>query len=550
MKIVKQISSLDKVRLSDSLDYGEISKVTLLKGERFSYQIAAKSEEIITGRVEVVSNIKEHIKVFFVQNAVMDYPVAHGNDDCDYITKEPGLMPDILIPAEEQNNIWQIGMQASSVFIEVCLPEKIDAGEYDVTLQIFDEENEENAILFEKTMTIKVVAEVISSQKLIYTRWLYLDCIADAHSVEVFSEKHWSLIDEYAKKAVDAGINMLMIPTHTPPLDTKIGGKRTCIQLVDIEKRDDEYIFSFEKFHRYVEILKKNGIKYFQTAHMFTQWGAKNCPNIKVTENGKSSYMFGWHVSSQSTEYKEFLKQYIPAICDALKNEEILENTYFSISDEPNTENMEMYKMASKIIRSVVGKGKTIDALSEYEFYEKGLVETPVTIVSNIHEFLEHNIENQWVYYCCIPQKTFPNGFLSMPHHRARIMGFLMYKYNIKGFLHWGFNFYNSQVSRYKINPYATTSAGGRFPSGDAFIVYPAENGAYSSLRGKTFFDAVTDMRICQTLERYIGKDAVIELIDEMAGFNVRFDDYPRDKRYIINLHNKMVELIDDFSKN
>ncbi len=103
---------------------------------------------------------------------------------------------------------------------------------------------------------------------------------------------------------------------------------------------------------------------------------------------------------------------------------------------------------------------------------------------------------------------------------------------------------------KYFVFLYVTTSAGGRFPSGDAFIVYPSENGAYSSLRGKVLFDAITDIRICQTLERYIGKDAVIKLIDDMAGFDVRFDDYPRDKRYIINLHNKMVELIDGFSKN
>ena len=51
-----------------------------------------------------------------------------------------------------------------------------------------------------------------------------------------------------------------------------------------------------------------------------------------------------------------------------------------------------------------------------------------------------------------------------------------LYKYKIIGILHWGYNFYNSQFSLEKINPYQVTDAGGAFPSGDAFLVYPGED--------------------------------------------------------------------------
>ena len=131
-----------------------------------------------------------------------------------------------------------------------------------------------------------------------------------------------------------------------------------------------------------------------------------------------------------------------------------------------------------------------------------------------------------------------------MPSYRVRILGFLLYKYNIKGFLHWGFNFYNSQISYHTINPYLTTSAGGAFPSGDPFIVYPSRDGAYSSIRGEVTYDAIQDMDVCLTLERYIGRDAVVKMIYQAAGMDLRFDQYPKGNAFVEDLREMMVRMI------
>ena len=176
------------------------------------------------------------------------------------------------------------------------------------------------------------------------------------------------------------------------------------------------------------------------------------------------------------------------------------------------------------------------------EFYDAGLVECPVTVVNEIHTFLERNIENQWVYYCCGPQWVYTNSILVMPLARIRILGFLVYKYNIKGFLHWGFNFYNASCSRYHINPYLTTSADGAFPSGDGYIVYPGVDTVYPSMRGETMYMAIEDMNLCRTLEEKIGRDEVIKLIDSVAGRDLRFDDYPKDKEFFEKLRNEMMD--------
>ena len=64
-----------------------------------------------------------------------------------------------------------------------------------------------------------------------------------------------------------------------------------------------------------------------------------------------------------------------------------------------------------------------------------------------------------------------------MPSVNNRIIGTQFYKYGIEGFLHWGYNFYFSQLSRHAVNPFLVTDGDYMVPSGDAFSVYPAPDG-------------------------------------------------------------------------
>ena len=120
-----------------------------------------------------------------------------------------------------------------------------------------------------------------------------------------------------------------------------------------------------------------------------------------------------------------------------------------------------------------------------------------------------------------------------------------MYKYNIKGFLHWGLNFYNAEHSLYPIDPYMTTSSDQAFPSGDPFILYPAKNDVYGSIRGEITYEAIQDMNICFALEEKIGREATVKMIDDAAGFSLRFDNYPKGKDYLEKLRRKMISEIE-----
>ena len=74
--------------------------------------------------------------------------------------------------------------------------------------------------------------------------------------------------------------------------------------------------------------------------------------------------------------------------------------------------------------------------------------------------------------------------------------------------------------------------------------MYPGKDGVYPSIRGEVTFEAVQDMNICYALEERIGREAVIQIIDEAAGKTLRFDDYPRSSEYILQLREEIINAI------
>ncbi len=548
---IKQISSLEKVKLKENPEFIEKNSRKAVAGERINYQITIKSDTYSHTEVTLESPFGDAVRVYSVKEVVCDTAYTSPDAENDgYLLNGPGMIPDVLVPMEEQN--WRITLKEKrthSLFVSVDVPEDAKAGKYEIKVKLAAATilvGAQPDTFVEAVYTIDVIPAVMPEQTLIYTRWFYADCIAVYHNLEIYSEKHWEYIEKYINEAVRTGQNMILVPVHTPPLDTEIGTARPCVQLVDIEKTENGYKFGFEKLERFIALAERCGMKYYEIAHMFSQWGAKCAPNIEVTVNGKKELYFGWHVASDSEEYLEFLPQYLTALCEEFDKLGITDRVYFHISDEPSVKQIEKYENAMKRVKPYIGSCKTFDAVSHFEFYELGLIECPVTLISSLAPFLKENIENQWTYYCCGPQGVYPNSFLAMPLYRVRVLGFQLYKYNIKGFLHWGLNYYNSERSRYPINPYVTTSADGVFPSGDGYILYPSKSGAYGSLRGEAMKEALDDMRICQLLEKKIGREKVIEMIDSAAGGELKFNSYPRNNEYLESLRAAMIEKIEN----
>ena len=544
---IKQLSSLEKIFLNSVLEQPEYTEASALQGEVFSYQIAYRITETETPylpfTVEVDSDLEEFLTVRCVKNVPSELPAyatMFGGTDEDYITTAPGLFPDLLTPCEEE--LEAVNHEWKALWITVHLPKNAKAGEHTIRVSLkFAQET------LHLSFRLHVIGTCLPEQSLIYTQWFHGDCLYSYYQEKPFSERHWSILEGFIQAAADNGINMLLTPLFTPPLDTAEGKERPTIQLVEITKTGETYTFDFSKLRRWIAMCRKCGIRYFEMPHFFTQWGAKYTPKICVSENGNISKKFGWHVLATSAEYRQFLEQFVPALRDELKAQGVEEQTFYHISDEPMEKHKEQYNQAKQAVLDLLPKDRVIDCISDYSMYEQGVVNQPVVSLDHISRFLEHSVKGLWGYNCCAQTREVSNRFMAMPSWRNRIAGVQLYRYDIKGFLHWGYNFYYSAHSRKKIDPYQTTDALNAFPSGDAFSVYPGKDGKpEESIRLVVFHEALQDMRALQLLERFAGKEKVLQLI-EKDGKPLTFTEYPREAGYLLHLREQVNREIEKY---
>lgn len=544
---VKLLSSLEKVFSAEAPSSAEYTAASCLKGERFSFQLACfvdmeeeKWMNSASVNIRINSGLQEHIRLYTVTEVPVRLPRWNSHDDY-FLRQTPGLYPDLL---EKSFGAFKIlHNQWRGLWVEVEIPQCAQAGRQDIEILLFDEK--EN-LLASRVFELTIIGAVLPEQKLMCTQWFHCDCLSTYYKVEALGEEHWRLIENYFANYAAYGGSMVLTPMFTPALDTEIGAERPTVQLVDIEETDNGYSFCYKDLDRYMDLAEKYGIRYFEMAHLFTQWGAKFTPKI-VLSTGKR--IFGWDVPATDDRYVRFINSFLLSLKAHLTEKGRLSRCFFHVSDEPSDENLESYRAALEVVQDVLAGCNMIDALSEYKFYEMGLVKTPVPANNAMETFIEQGVEPLWTYYCCCQgDQNVSNRFMAMPSSRNRILGLQLYKFNVKGFLHWGYNFWYSQNSRKEIDPYFVTDAGEAFPAGDPFLVYPGADGKPApSIRQMVFHEALQDQRALSLLEEYMGRDAVISWLEALSGQEITFTQYPHGSEYLLFIREEINKKIADF---
>lgn len=522
------LSSLEKVFADERPSAMQYGCFSMLSNERLSFQVAFCCEKSSAVTVAATGRLSEKAKIYFVKDIPVGTACSEGSDDF-YLRKASGNYPDCLIPVDGEIKVD--GGKWYSIWIEVSPDGEVGKSELCVKIKSSFEEDA-------KELEIDVIDAALPKQELIYTNWFHADCICNYYGVEPFSDEFWRICENFIRTAVIHGMNCILTPVFTPPLDTRVGGERRTVQLVKIRHSGGKYFFDFSNFRKWVSVCRKCGIEYFEINHLFTQWGAKHAPKIVALDRkGREKKIFGWFTRTSSKAYDDFLRQFAAAFIKVAESEEIKDKCFLHVSDEPNEKQLETYAKRAKLIEEIFPGFKVIDALSELEYYKRGVVKQPIPCEDSINDFIG-NVPELWTYYCCGQGYSYlPNRFLAMPSVRNRVLGMLLYKYDIKGFLHWGYNFYNLQYSVKAIDPYKISDAGGSFPSGDSFIVYPSPKGeAYESLRLKVLYNGFEDMRALKLLESKIGRDKVLEFIDKDLFKPLTFMEYPHENDWLIGM--------------
>lgn len=513
----------------------------------------AMVQELFSVKIESEPFTADIYKVGLIS---VEMPCQPGADGF-FISKEAGLYPDPLIPLKE-DTIGYISEQYRSLWISWKIPEDAKPGEYTAHIRIKTSAGKfrmsgiidppDDYQIIDIPVVLSIGSCKLPYQRIIHKELFHADCLCDYYGVSAWSERHWEICENFLMAAEEHMINEVTLPVFTLCFDTAPYCERTTAQLVKVYVDKGEYSFDFDNVDRWLDLCKKYNVKVIGVPPFFTQWGAVATPPIMAEVDGEYQKWFGWHVPATSSEYRKFLEAFIPELKRHITDKGYdKDHITFRISDEPQPEHLEGFMNARKQLLDLVEDCTVIDSASSLEYYEKGIVPFPEVCMDMVHVFREAKVPRYYTYYCCAQIRDVPNRFMAMPSCRNRVNGVCLYMENVAGFGHWGFNFYNTIYSKYHIDPFHPDHAEDSFPAGDAYLVYPGDDGtAWSSIRSEVQDDAFYDYRSLQLLEELRGREYVENIILEEAGMKeLTFLSYPRTPAFLENLRKRIASEIE-----
>ena len=489
------------------------------RGETIAFQAALRSADEDL-RVAAQAAAPDGVEVQV--RRVRYVPVPHLNtqtppgelEGAKYL---PGLAPDPLYPDADMH----LGPHETGAFwISVRVPLDARPGRYAVRVALTPEGGEAR----ELAATLVVHEAVLPSRRdFPVTHWFYADALCDWYKVELADEAFWPILDAYLADLSGHGQDTVYVPVLTPPLD----GVKRPTQLLNVRRRGDRYSFDWSLVRRWVKAARAKGLTRFEWTHLFTQWGAEYA--IRVYRGRGESGLLMWppETPAASPTYRAFLAQFLPELEGFLRSEALAEASFFHVSDEPHGEQHRAnYRAARGMLRELAPWMTVMDALSEIEFAREGLIDVPIPSITVAPDFVREGFP-AWAYFCSGPRGEYLNRLIDTPLTKIRMSGWLFYKTQVRGFLHWGYNYWYQCGTTHLIDPYLVSDAL-NWPGwayGDPFVVYPGPVGPVDSLRWEVFAESLQDYALLQAA----GVDPAGSMLAEIRDFAV----FPRDEAWI-----------------
>ena len=210
----KIISSLEKVFVDQKIeDFTSLNYISALKGERLSLQfIYAHDEDFECNErlrlaPKIHGELSKYATIRSVRQVAVNYPAERGFTDDQYLRTTPGLYPDLLSELNYDGK-KTLGFDVTlgvpeSLWIEFDLPDDAPAGLHPLVIEMTDDMGN---LLAKNEINVEIINATLGEQKLIFTQWIHCDSLAEYYNLPAWSERHWEIIENYAKEAVRSGV--------------------------------------------------------------------------------------------------------------------------------------------------------------------------------------------------------------------------------------------------------------------------------------------------------------------------------------------------------
>ncbi len=306
--------------------------------------------------------------------------------------------------------------------------------------------------------------------------------VVNKHNAEYGTEKLRDLDEKYVK------------------LLRKMHQNRYFLEPAHLWKKDGEWHFDFTGFNRRVRQLLELGFTGFHIDGIGFR-RAWDAPEIIIKGMDGLSY-----------EAYDFLRKYLPALRENLRENGWLENDLFciGIADEPNRFNALTYRAIACMVRRYLPEIKIYDAVSYVPVYGAIDIWVPRAdeFEKNIEAFetFKEDGDEVWHYVCLFPRVDgYINRFMDIPLLATRYLYWANYKYDLSGYLHWSVNNYQGGLDPYEASCPGHINAGSRsvLPAGDDKLLYPGEDGPLMSARFEMHRESAEDYEMLRILARH-----------------------------------------------
>jgi hypothetical protein len=388
-----------------------------------------------------------------------------GTDNPHVIRRAPFRVFDALEPVTLSLQITE-PIVVLRVEIPIGADDKPDRRDYTLTLKHRRETHKLTFIV----NVYKAVLPAVGKDSFSVTNWFSLANMAEHHGLEQWSQQHWAMISQYAGLMARTRQNIFLLRLNT---------------FFDKEQ-DGGYTLNSLRLRRLVKVFTDAGLYYIEGGHLASrtnnEWASKTF-SIMSAETG---------IIATSQRGDAVLADVCRQLMEEIESNGWRNRWLQHVTDEPIESHMIQYRILAGMVRKYMPGLPIVDANMEatmhsielygaqdiwcpkpnsYEQYRQG------------YEAMRALGDKVWFYTCLDPRGPFLNRLMDQERMRPMLIGWLASLYDLDGFLHWGFNWYQfSKKDENSIDPFTQTIKG-NLPPGDTHVVYPGTDGPWSSTR-------------------------------------------------------------------
>jgi hypothetical protein len=392
------------------------------------------------------------------------------------VRSAPARFPDYIMP-DKQINLDK-GM-FRSVWLTISIPYNAVAGGYSGNVTVKSSKGEASLPVYLRVYPLSLP----EARHLKVTEWYNTRNFEKLHGVEgTYSEDWFNMLRTYAENMAAHRQNVFQVSMNSIEISLSSAG---------------ELAFDFTRFDQIAQVFwDTEQMDYLETGFLakFGE-GAWFSTEIVLKDFRVKSEATGEEITVPG---KDIVPVLLPAFERHLRRKGWLDKTLFHIHDEPTLRNVMAWRELSAYLHRYAPELTRIDAIETTNLFDDIEIAVPkldyLGAWYDIYNKAAREGTEIWFYTVGIYQaNSYPNKTIDMPVMDNRILHWLNYKYDLSGFLHWGWN-------QWTENPYADVG----MHIGDGWHVYPVKEGVLNSLRWEQMRNGLQDYEYFWMLENRI----------------------------------------------